>query len=366
MNWNFEKFLVKKEVTDWTFVVPTKVLNVVSNALDLTVEQQKLSQIEWSMYGPTRSVLGKKRVAGSVDSYATPGVLGFVFDSMFGAPLTITAGWHFIHEYDYTWVSTTTYTVEATKWTSVLRTSGVKVNDFSISVDNAALKITSNLLGRYAIGVHKITGNSLNTFNFSETVFFTTADSVDFYNAAGTLIAGNIPLASVTSTSITVGTPVAALVGDSVTLSKRTWTATNEDPVQFLEQSTVSVNGTNISVYNFGLTATNNITADEGFRSGSSYAQSLNTKMRTISGTITVDNLDVVPFLAAHTSGSEVLLSITTRNALNDAITVTGLATIDTVPTQIQTNTTLTSNIGFSFISLSSLRLDDAYADHTY
>lgn len=374
MNWNYEKLFIKKETTPWVAEVWTNVFPVVSNSIDTVCEIEKIEQIEWSMYGPTRSVLWKKRVWWSIDAYATPAMTWFVLNSIFWDPNTVDNwDWTYTHEFDYENNTTPSYTIESTKWNHVVRTSWNKVNDFTMSVDWAKLRVSANVTWQYWTSVNQI--NSYDDTSWDITLmdsehFYAVWDSIDVYDQNWSIIYAWESIVNVNWNKVAISTWLVIPWWSSITLAKRTWSLVNEEIFQFLSKTNVSLNWVNTPIRTFTINATNNIDTEAWFQSWSSYTQSVNTKLRNATWTLTVDTDYAISLLAWYWSWSQVPVQfeITTRNWDNDLlvwekITITWNIQLDSATTDISTNTDLTTPISFSFTDLWQIDLQCYRAD---
>ena len=366
MNWNYEQLFIKKETTPWTSVVGTKIFPVVSNTINNTCEIEKIEQIEWNMYWPTRSVPWKRKIGWNIDTFLTPSFLSFILNSIFWNPVTTNNwDWTYTHEFDYTESVTPSYTIESTKWNHVIRTSWNKVNDFDISVDSAKLKSSINIVWQYWTSVNQIVSYNDVTWviEFSTENFIKTWDTVDIYDTTWNIIYWSKSVTAYNSTSITIDDWLTIPVDWSVTLSKRTWTQVDEVPFQFLSKTSVKVNWVTIPVRTFNLKWTNNIDVEGWFQSWSSYTQIVNTKLRTVTWSLTIDTDHAINLISSYNAWSSLPLEIVIENISWDTMTISWNITIDTVATSISTNTDITTPVDFSFQDITVLETTNTLAN---
>lgn len=368
-NWNFEKLLIKKEVTEGVPTTPSRLFPVISNDFGLQSTIQKLSQVEWNMYGPTRAVPSKKSIGWKVTAYAHASVLWIVLDWIFGNPTTSSIwGWKYQHSYDYTKNVVPTFTVEKSEGSTVLRSSWTKVADFNVSVDDAVLKVDATLAWLFGSDTLVIDSVVWSTLNFNTpSIYINDTDYIDILDANGNLIVANVNISSVTSNSITIPDATWITAWCLVTLTKKEGTFVSEHPVQFYADAHITVNWELVPVSNFTWNTTNNVDTNEGYKSGSSFAQSLNTKMRTSTVSFMIENEYVPLFKAANTKASTVNIIADFASSIDEtSIHINTNCKVDSVPVSVSTNATMVSTVTLSVVAFNELFLIDSNATHDF
>lgn len=368
-NWNFEKLLIKKELSEGVPVTPTRLFPVISNDFGLQATIQKLSQVEWNMYGPTRAVPSKKSIGWKITSYAYASFLAVLLDWIFGNPTTSSIwGWKYQHAYDYTKNTVPTFTLEKSEGSTVVRSSGTKVTDFNISVDDAVLKADSTFAWLFGSDVLKIDSVVWTTLNFNTpNIYLADTDNVDILDASWNLITWNVNISSVTSNSITIPDATWITAWCLVTLTRKEGTFVSEHPVQFYADAHITINGNLVPVSWFTFSATNNVDTQEGYKSGSSFAQSLNTKMRTATMSFVVENEFVPLFKAANSTAGTVNVIADFASSIDEtSIHLNTNCQVDSVPVSVSTNATLLSTVTLSIVWFNELFLVDSNATHDF
>jgi len=365
MNWNYEKLFIAKETTPWVAVVWTNVYPVISNSIDTICEIEKIEQIEWNMYWPTRSVQWKKKVWWNIDTYLYPSMAWFAMNSiLWDATTTDNWNWTYTHEFDYTNNVTPSYTIESTKWNHVVRTSWNKVNTFWISIDWTKYKSSLEIVWQYWTSLWRITNYDSNSWDLTllDETFLTTNDTIDIYDHNWSLIYWGEAISAVNWKIITIANNLTIAWWSSLTLVKRNWILKDEFPFQFLAKTNVQIDWNTSPIRSLSLKMTNNIDTEAWFQSWSQYTQLVNTKLRNITWSMTLDTEYAISLLTTYNGSEEFQLTIVMEDREWNNIEIQWLAIIDSSSTEISSNTDITTPVEFSFDSFNYIKTTNTLA----
>lgn len=380
MNWNFESVLIAKEITEWEFVTPTKGYSVKSSSINTKNETQELSQIEGTIFSPTTIIEGKKSITWSLESFANTEILGIFLTWALWNPTTTSSGSVFTHSYDVSKYWLPSYTVETTKWTTINRSSGVKVNTLTITNEDSAINVSADLVWLKGIDSERVidvSGVGPYIISFGWEVFFSATDTVDLRSSNWNLLESEIPVISVIDSKTIEIDTVSTTVewGMIISLTKRTpVTTADKRPLRFYGDTSVTIEKWSTSekdiwILNLSLVINNNIKVDEGYRSGSYYSRTNEQWSRTVEWSFTIYTEDLPSFVAAHKNAQEILVNFilewdTVDWISSKSLEVEWLVLITDVPVNITAGETITSSVSFKFTNVSKFNLKDWNASY--
>ena len=180
---NYGYVALIKESTAGTAVIPTNYLRVMSESFNANYTIQDINEVAGDRERRQRSVEGQIEIAGDIDFFVDPKMIGHFLRSVLGAPTTqtLTAATAFRHTFTVT-DNPLTYTFDMQRadapW--VHRYFGVMITNVEFAREENAIKCTASIVGRKAFTQARVltAANSGTTLEVDQTSGLTTGDTL--------------------------------------------------------------------------------------------------------------------------------------------------------------------------------------------
>jgi len=233
-----------KEATAGTAVTPTNYLRIINETLTPSYTIQDINEVAGDRERRRRSVKSQIEVAGDIEFFVEPKMIGHFLRSVFGAPTTqtLTAAAAFRHTYSVSDTPLTyTFDVQVADAPWVHRFFGLFVTNLNYTREDNALKVTASCVARKAFTNARVTtaANSGTALVVDQTAGLTTSDTIIVLQKEDgyTTVAEYTISAVVDETTLTVSTISTQLdVNDIVVIKRASITQADynmDDPFTF-------------------------------------------------------------------------------------------------------------------------------------